>query len=431
MQLIVNQTTELNGKVLIPSSKSQSIRALLIALLAQGNSTLENFLEADDTETACNVAKLLGADINKIAPTLKINASGLPLKVTAKKINTGNSGITTRFILPLLGLRENFLESIEVDCGEQMRGRPIESLVNALNQLGMEIHYLNDHGKLPLNVKGKLIGGQTEVAGITSQYLSALLLTLPCAENPSEIRVKNLHERPYIEMTLTWLNQQGIHYFHLRENDWDIFRISGKQIYHPLEKIIPGDFSSASCILVAACLLKSHVELLGLDMNDSQGDKRLITILQQMGANITLKNNRVIIDGGDSLHGIKIDANEIPDLLPALAVAGCFARGKTEIFNVKQARIKETDRIHSMTEGLRRLGAQIEERDDGMLIYQSILKGNKVKGYDDHRTVMALSVAGLLAKGQTEISDAEAINKTFPGFVQLMRSLQAKMRISG
>ena len=429
MNLIVNKTVELNGDVISPSSKSQSIRALLFALLANGQSTLMNLLDSDDIRDAINVCKHLGGDIQRVDDKLIVTSTGLPLHTDVEKINTGNSGITTRFIMPMLGLRQNSAQPIILDCNEQMRARPIRSLVDGLTNLGLTCEYLEKAGSCPVAVSGKLTGGITEVEGITSQYLSALLISLPCAPRDSEVRVQNLHERPYVEITLHWLLEQGIRYQHQQLANLDIYNIPGNQRYQPFQKAIRGDFSSASYLLAAGALMEGCINLQGLDMDDPQGDKRLIGILQQMGADIRINGNDIAVYGGRPLDGIAIDANEIPDLLPTLAVLGAHASGETRIYNVRQARIKETDRIHSMTEGLRRLGAKVEEYEDGLTVYNSKLSGAMVEGYDDHRTVMALSLAGMLADKETVISDGNAINKTFPTFVAIMQSLGAKMEL--
>lgn len=429
MNLKVEKSLTLSGKVIPPSSKSQNIRGIIFALLSEGESTLMNVLDSDDTEDAINVIKNLGAKITTHGNQLLLKSNGLPINTNAKTIHTGNSGITTRFILPLLGLRKNAHQPIIVNCGEQMRARPIQSLVTALTHLGLNIQYVENPGVLPVSVSGNLKGGVAEVDGITSQYISALLISLPCAENDSEITVKNLHERPYMEMTLNWLREQHIQFTHRVEKNTDIYHIIGKQRYKNFVTSIAGDFSSASYLIAAAALTEGCVELSGLDMQDPQGDKRLVSILQEMGADITIKSNNLIIRGGKLLKGIKIDANDIPDLLPTLAVIGTQATGKTEINNVRQARLKETDRIHSMTEGLTLLGAKVEEYEDGLTLYQSKLVGARVKGYGDHRTVMSLSIAGMLAEGLTIIDDAEAINKTYPKYIETMRSIGAKMEV--
>ncbi|MBS0349580.1 MAG: 3-phosphoshikimate 1-carboxyvinyltransferase [Proteobacteria bacterium] len=412
-----------------PSSKSQNIRALFFALLAGGQSTLHNILVSEDMIDAVRVCRSLGAEINQQANKLTIKSSGLPLPKIAHAIFSGNSGITTRFALPLLGYRDQVNKPVVFDCGEQMRARPIQTLVAALTNLGMSIEYIEKHGSFPLKVTGRLRGGRTEVGGLSSQYLSALLIAAPCAESDSEIIVKNLHERPYMEMTLNWLKQQNIQYRHEQSGDHDLFIINGQQHYQPFEKSITGDFSSASYLIAAGALLGGTVELQGLDMRDPQGDKRLVEILQQMGADIRIEPSKLIIAGGKPLRGITIDANDIPDLLPTLAVIGTQAEGHTAILNVAQARIKETDRIHSITQGLSRMGAKVQEHADGLTVYPCRLKGNSIQGYGDHRTVMAMSLAGLLAQGTTQIDDADAIEKTFPSFVKIMQSLGANMEL--
>ncbi len=427
MHLLLNKSLSLQGNVIVPGSKSQSIRGMLLALLASGESTLVNVLNSEDTEAAMRVCTALGAKLNLAHKTLTINSDGLPFTETAAEIHTGNSGITTHFILPLLGLRKNYMTPIRLHCDKQMQARPIKSLMNALENLGMRIQYIEQENKLPIVVTGQLKGGVTEIDGITSQYLSALLIALPCAEKDSVIIVKDLHERPYVNMTLDWLQQQKIDYTHQQISDVDTFHICGNQRYASIHTAIKGDFSSASCLLAAAVLLPGQVALQGLDNEDIQGDKQLITILQKMGADIVTEKNKIHIKGNKKLTGLRIDANDIPDLVPALAVIATQAFGKTEIYNVKQARVKETDRIHSMTEGLKKMGASIEEYADGMTIYQSKLQGALVKGYGDHRTVMALSVAGMLAHGTTMITDGEAITKTYPGFIDAMQSIGAKI----
>lgn len=414
---------------MIPGSKSQSIRALILATLAKGQSTLTNVLACEDTEDAIRVCSQLGVKIVGSADRLVVEGAGLPLSTTGTLIDTGNSGITNRFVMPLLGLRDAATPPITYTCSPQMRARPSRSLVEALQQLGMTIVDLDQGAPFPIRVSGSLHGGKTSVSGITSQFLSALLLSLPCVDDDSEIIVTDLHERPYVEMTLRWLQQQGIHYSHQQDGGTDTFRISGGQRYQPFNITIPGDFSSASYFIAAAVLAQGHLELTGLDLQDPQGDKRLITILQDMGADIEDRDNSLIIRGGRPLNGIRVDANDIPDMVPTLAVIGTQTQTPLEIHNVGQARLKETDRIQSMTEGLRRMGIHVDEHDDGMVVTPGVLTGTRVRGYRDHRTVMAFALAGLLAEGSTEVEDAEAIGKTFPNFVELMKSVGATMKV--
>lgn len=429
MQLHVHKTKHFSGTATVPGSKSQTIRALVLATLARGESQIRNILASDDSDDARRVCEQLGARITVTGNDAVVQSSGLPLATAATTLHTGNSGITTRFVLPLLGLRQSPETPIILDCGEQMRARPIRPLVEALRQLGMQIQYQAGEGTLPLKISGQLRGGAAEIDGITSQYTSALLLSLPCAAVDSSITVRNLHERPYVEMTLVWLRALGIVFHHESHATTDVFHVPGRQQYHPLNVSIAGDFSSASYPIAAATLIPGEVILHGLNMAEPQGDKRLVAILQQMGADIAENASGLQIRSGRVLQGCRIDANDIPDLLPTLAVIGTHAQGTTEIVNVKQARIKETDRIHSMTEGLRAMGAQIEAREDGLIVHQSKLHGARVKGYGDHRTVMALALAGMCADGETIIEDAEAVAKTFPNYVSFMSALGAQLQV--
>lgn len=427
MHLVVNKTLSLSGKTTPPGSKSLSIRALFFALLSKGKSTLINVLDSDDTNDAISVCKALGAHVDLQGHTLTLTSHGLPFTSVANEIDTGNSGITTRFVLPLLGLRENYTTPVYMHCGAQMQQRPMKPLIDALRILGMHIQCVAQEGCFPILVSGQLTGGEVEIDGITSQYLSALLISLPCAINDSVITVKHLNERPYVEMTLDCLNQHGIVYTHQRNSDTDIFSIKGGQCYQSFATNIHGDFSSASYLLAAGSLFPGEIELHGLDMKDRQGDKQLVLLLQKMGADIIVENEKITMKGKQQLKGISIDANAIPDLVPTLAVIATQATGQTKIYNVKQARMKETDRIHSMTEGLKRMGANIQEFADGMTIEGSHLHGAFVNGYDDHRTVMALTIAGMLADGTTKITDGKAIAKTYPGFIETMQSLGARI----
>lgn len=429
MNLYINKTLNLNGVITPPSSKSQSIRAIMLSALADGESCLTNILNSADTQDAIQVCTSLGANIIESQSNLIVKSNGLPLQIQHQEIDSGNSGITTHFVMPILGLRKNTQQSIILNCSDQMRQRPIKPLVDALNNLGLKIEYLGNESVLPIKISGVLTGGKTSVDGVTSQYLSALLMALPLATSDSEIKVANLQERPYVEMTLRYLSMQGIQLTHSRMNHIDTYSIIGRQQYKPFNMAMSGDFSSASYIIAAAALIPGKIILHGLDIFDEQGDKKLLTLLKTMGADVQVTPHTITISGGKELSGITINAEDIPDLLPSLAVIATQAISATKIHQAAHARIKETDRIHSMTEGLRRLGAKITEHEDGLTIYPSKLVGNSVKGYNDHRTVMALSIAGMLAEGKTLIDDGLAINKTFPTFVKLMQSIGANIEV--
>ena len=429
--ICVTQTNFLQGCVIPPSSKSQSIRALFFALLVQGESILSNVLDATDVTDAMLVCKSLGAKITRDNGRVYLASSGLPLDFSNlnNKIYTGNSGITTHFILPILGLQRHGVSELIVDCGPQMQARPIGPLLTALVNLGLEIKFIGNQQALPIIISGQLVGGETYVSGITSQYLSALLVALPCSQQNSTVIVENLKERPYVDMTLQWLDRQGIIYRHTQHHNIDEYYIQGQQSYTTSKITIAADFSSAAYLIASAVLVKSEVEIQGLDFSEPQADKELIAILQAMGAEIMVRTTSIYIKGGLPLQGMQINMDNIPDLLPILAVVGTYAHGVTELYNAQHARLKETDRLHSMTQGLSKLGAEITETTDSLIIYNSCLKGAKVAGYADHRTVMALCVAGLLAKGVTKVSDYQAVTKSFPNFIHSMQKIGANIAL--
>lgn len=433
MKLIIEPTLRIEGEVTPPSSKSHSVRALLLATLANGTSTLKNILDASDTRAAMDVCRKLGAKITcKKDATggldCTVEGNGTPFQTNETELFSANSGITTTFTIPILGLRKETKHSMILSCGEQMMQRPIDTILDAVTKLGLKIKSTNGH--CPLEISGEIIGNEVEIDGTNSQNVSALLLALPLAPNASTVIVKNLQERPYVEMTLRCLDEQHIAYTHTRSNNIDQFVIPGNQIYKPFEKTISGDFSSASYIIAAAVLLPGHVIIDTMDMTDSQGDKRLITILQTMGAHIKIEGKTIIIDGGHPLTGQEIDCSDIPDMVPTLAVIATQAAGKTTLINIGHARIKETDRLKSMATELKKMGAKIEEHATSLVIYHSRLFRASLDGYNDHRTIMALAIASLLpTDGASEITTAEGMDKTFPNFTTTMNTLGAKMHV--
>jgi len=297
-------------------------------------------------------------------------------------------------------------------------------LLSALENLGVKVDSTN--GKCPFVVRGPIRGGKTAVNGISSQFVTALLVACPLAENNTEIFVENLHEKPYLEITLDWLQRQGIKYDN-KGLDW--FNIKGGQRYKAFKRLIPADFSSATFSLCAAVIAGSDVLIKGLDFSDHQGDKEVFTFVEKMGARIRHTGEGVIVSS-DNLKGIEIDMNATPDALPALAVVACFAEGKTSLLNVAQARLKECDRISAIATELKKMNAEVVELEDGLIIRKSALTGTTVCGYDDHRMVMALTIAGMASEGETVVDSAESVNITYPSFVEDMQKLGANIKLT-
>ena len=419
MRFIVEKS-ELTGKVPIPASKSHTIRALVIASLADGVSTIRSPLMSQDTESAIRVCRALGAKI-EVGGDWRVTGTGGNLSQPIDDIDVGNSGTTLYIAMGTAALGEG---STTFTGDAQTQSRPAGPLIRSLNDLGAAVSSIGGNDMAPLKVKGRLKGGRTSIECPTSQYLTSLLLSCPLAEGDSEIEVTKLFEQPYVEMTLAWLDEQGIEY---QRDGLSRFRIKGGQKFKAFDKTIPADFSSATFFLCAGTIAGQDVRVQGLDMNDSQGDKEVVAYLLGMGA-MTILNNDSIHVSKSNMRGIAIDMNSTPDALPAMAVTACFAGGETKLRNVPQARLKETDRVSVMCKELRKMGADIEELDDGLIVRESKLTGTVVDGHDDHRVVMALAVAGLGAQGTTIIEKAESVAITFPNFMELMRDIGGKIR---
>lgn len=260
----------------------------------------------------------------------------------------------------------------------------------------------------------------------TSQYLSSLLIAAPLAEGDTHIDVPLLYEQPYVHITLRWLSDLGIR-LDCRD-DLSRFDIPGGQQYPCFDKEMAADFSSATFFLCAAAITGSELFVDGLDMSDAQGDKAVVDYLRAMGTTITEENGGLRVHAGAELCGANLDLNATPDALPALAVTAAFARGRTVLGNVPQARLKETDRIAVMAAELKKLGANITERDDGLVIEGGGLRGGAVHGHDDHRVVMAFAIGGLAAEGPITVDTAEAAAVTFPDFAELVDSIGGRIR---
>lgn len=409
----------MHGAIRIPASKSHTIRAVALAGVAGGKSILRNPLYSADTISCIEGIQEFGAEVSQSSDLIITGTGGLP-KSTCKKIDVGNSGTSLRILTGLASLA-GF--PIIFDGDSSIRKRPMLPLLSALKQLGASVQ--STDGKCPFTITGPIRGGRATVNGISSQFVTSLLLACPLAKEDTEIIVENLYEKPYVEITLDWLRKLGINFEH---DQLSRFHIKGGQHYEAFNRSIPADFSSATFSACAASITNSEVLIKGLDFADHQGDKEIFTFLRQMGVTLEHTSGGVLVKGGD-LTGIDIDMNNTPDALPAFAVVGCLAKGTTRLMNVAQARLKECDRISCIALELKKMGAKIEELEDGLVIHQSTLKGAEVNGYNDHRMVMALSVAGMIAEGETLVDTAESYRITYPGYVDDMRAIGASIEL--
>ncbi len=420
MRLIVERS-KLGGAVEIPGSKSHTVRAVYFAALAQGISRIDAPLRSRDTLAAVGACRALGADVQLGDDRWIIHGMGGIIVPPAHPIDAQNSGTTLRIGLGAAALGSSWA----IFTGdEQIRRRPNGPLIQSLCDLGARAFSTRGDGAAPVAVRGPLKGGVTQIDCLSSQYLTSLLMSCPLAAGDTEIRVGVLNERPYVGLTLFWLDHLAIEYCH---KHLEHFYIRGAQDYQAFERRIPADFSSATFLLAAAAVTRSRLTLVGLDMKDPQGDKAVLGMMEAMGCEVTVDDEGITVKGGD-LIGQEIDLNDTPDALPSLAVVAAFAEGETRLVNVPQARAKETDRITCMRVELAKLGIESREMPDGLVVKGGRPRGAEVDGHGDHRVAMALAVAGLAAEGTTVVKGAAAIDVTFPNFVELMRSLGANIR---
>jgi 3-phosphoshikimate 1-carboxyvinyltransferase len=413
------QASSLRGIHKIPPSKSQTMRALIFASLSKGRSIIRNYLHSPDTDAMIKACRLLGAQIKVMAEILEVEGGLAPAEDV---IDAGNSGIVLRFIGAISALTSRYTV-ITGDDSIRHR-RPVRPLLDGLTQLGAFAVSSRGDDHAPIIIKGPLKGGTALIEGEDSQPVSGLLMAAAFAPAKTELFVTNPGEKPFVELTLSWFDRLGIPY----ENDgYEKYVVPGHAEIDGFDYFVPADWSSASYPIAAALITNSELTIEGVDFNDAQGDKDLVVLLQEMGAKFHIQDHSLTVLPGSRLKGCKIDVSRFIDAITLLPVIGCFAEGTTEIVGGKIARLKECDRISSIVSELRKMGAKIEEREDGMTIEQSSLQGALTHSYADHRMAMSLTVAGLAAEGETVISGVESVAKSFPGFFDRLRELGAKI----
>ncbi len=421
----IEPVQQLSGNILIPASKSHTIRAIACAALAHGTSVIINPLVSADAEAARIAYTAMGALIIDTEyngqPALQITGIAGKPAIPATPINILNSGTTLRIACASAALAD---AAIEFTGDKQIQRRPMTELLSALNNLGARTESIHNNGCAPVRITGPLRGGETSIRCTTSQFLTALLINCPLAPNDTVITVSELNEKPYVHITLQYLTEHALAY--TMNADMTRFHITGRQHYRSMTTTVPGDWSSATFFLCMGALFDGNLTLTGLDPNDAQGDRAVIHYLQQLGASVSIDDTGITVHK-KNLRGTTIDMNATPDALPALAVIATQCSGETHLVNVPQARIKETDRIAVMTAELKKMGADIEERTDGLIIRKSVLHGAAVEGHDDHRIIMALTIAGMCAHGQTQIHGADAVSVTFPDYFKLVQKAGAKI----
>lgn len=426
---INSSKSELRGTIVVPGSKSHTIRAVLLATMAEGKSTIRNPLPSNDCKSAAHAARLFGAQVEEEDGVWYIQGAGSQLKVPDDIVDCGNSGTATIFVMGMAALLKGYAV---ITGDEQIRRRPVHWLVNALNALGARAMLTRpDHQAPPVVVGGPLQGGTAVFDGFNSQVISATMLSSAICGHQVEIKVDHPLEKPYLQMTIDWMKTFGVDFVE-KSDDYSHFVLDGQGKYHAIDSVVPSDWSGVAFPLVASIITPSDVVIEGLDFYDAQGDKAVVDHLLRMGAKIEkdeAKGRLHIIGGSPLKSGIEINLNDTPDALPALAVAAAFAEGTTTFTGLSHVRVKETDRVAVMEEMLGRLGVKTDTTKDSMVVYGGKgLKGDVVASQKDHRIAMALAVAGLASEGVVTVEDAECADVSFPGFYQQMKKLGANFQ---
>jgi 3-phosphoshikimate 1-carboxyvinyltransferase len=426
MQSYIVKPSNLSGECSIPTSKSQSIRAILFASMATGTSVIKNALQSPDIIAMIAACKQLGAQITEHNNELIIEGISGNLRTPDDVIDAGNSGQVLRFIACLAGLQENYM--VITGDASIRHNRPVGPLIDALPKLGVSCVSLRGDGRAPLILKGPYTDNSTKLDGADSQPVSGLIMAAALRDAKTIINVENPGETPWIDLTLSWLQKFNIAYI---KQDYSYYEIIGRKNIAAFNYQVPGDLSSLSFPLAAALITQAEITIHNVDMKEPQGDKAIVEILQQMGANISLDatNKTLHVAKTTALNGITVDINHCIDCIAILATIACYAHGETKITGAAIAREKESDRITAICSELKKMGANITELPDGMVIKQSNLHGATVDSHHDHRIAMSLAVAGLIATGETTITNTKCVSKSFPDFCTTMQKLGANIAL--
>ncbi len=420
------------GSVTLPGSKSISNRVLLLAALSEGQTWVHDLLDSDDTQVMLNALEQLGCHLKKEQHSVCITGLGGSLQnLSEMTLFLGNAGTAMR---PLCAALSLLGANVTMTGVQRMYERPIKDLVEALQQIGASIEYLQDPGFPPLKIQHAKINicAPIEVRGdVSSQFLTALLLALPLVSQDSEIQIKVVGElisKPYVEITLNLLAQFGVH---IKRDGWRSFTIpQGSKYISPGQIHVESDASSASYFIAAGALSMGTetLKILGLGEGSIQGDIRFVEAARLMGANITMGANHLEIHANQrQLQGIDLDCNHIPDAAMTLVMMALFAQGETVLRNIGSWRVKETDRISAMVKECQKIGAEVQEGADWIRIKpiaQANWKSASIKTYDDHRMAMCFSLAAFNPDGKTiRIEDPRCVGKTFPDYFETLFDL--------
>ncbi len=419
---VVIRPSRLRGRILPPPSKSHTLRAILFASFAHGVSTIYNPLDSPDTMAMIAICRQFGASITPIEKGLSIEGIGLSRQLRAGSFDAKNSGIVMRFGAAVAAL---FPEKTEWTGDLSMQTiRPMKALFDGLRAFGAQIEDAN--GFAPFTLQGPLTAGEVSIDGEDSQPVSALLIAASLLSGKSTIRVRNAGEKPWIDLTLFWLDRLGVS---VERDGYECFQVTGKGAYKSFEYTVPADWSSALYPIACGLICDADIVIENLDFSDIQGDKKIVSLLQQMGAVFAVDKEAqtLRVRGPQNLKNIDVDNNDTIDAISLLAAVATHAKGVMRISNSRIARNKECDRIACTQKELEKMGASIEATADGLIISESSLTGDVLECYEDHRMCLSLTCAALRAHGETTLQGTRCVGKTYPTFFKDLQALGASL----
>lgn len=426
MNFVKIYPNNLSGQIKIPPSKSLSHRAIICAGLSHGKCDIDNLIFSDDIKATLEGMRSFGVKVEKIETDSKANTSTITingekeLDLLNNNIDCKESGSTLRFLIPFAGLLK---EKVTFTGRGKLVERPLDTYYRIFDEQNIE--YKNDNGKLPLEVKGVLKPGTFKVEGnISSQFITGLMFVLPLLKGDSKIVITTeLESKGYVDLTLDILKQFNIE---IENNNYKEFYIKGNQKYISRNYRVEGDFSQVAFWIVAG-ILGSSIKCKDLRTDSLQGDRAILEIVQRMGGDLQVNEDFITINESKT-KGTVIDASQCPDIVPVLAVLGALSDGVTRIINAERLRIKESDRLKAIATELNKLGANVKELEDGLIIEgKEKLRGGTVDSWNDHRIAMALAIASIKCTEPLIITGSEAVRKSYPDFWKDFKSLGGKI----
>ncbi|MHB8382510.1 MAG: 3-phosphoshikimate 1-carboxyvinyltransferase [Candidatus Binataceae bacterium] len=415
-------TVPLAAQVALPGSKSITNRAMLLAAMAAGRSVIDAALLSDDTRYMADALRTLGFGV-EIDPALRritIDGQGGTIASSGADLFVGGAGTAMRFLVPFLTLGRG---RYRIDGNPRMRKRPIAPLVQAMQRLGATVYSERDNRCPPVIIdatRGTFAGGAATIdARDSSQFVSAMLMPAALWPRGLALTVQGDAARPFIAMTRALMDAWGAR----SSTDGDTITVAGGQSYRAQQFIVEPDASAASYFAAAATLCGGSVTLERLSRDSVQGDIAFLEVLERMGARVAWNSDNIVVSGTGTLVGVDIAMNSMPDMVATLAAIAPFASSPTRIRGVAFIRHHESDRIRALATELRRIGAEVEEFEDGLAITPAALRPASIETYDDHRIAMSFAIAGLKLPGM-RIKNPACVAKTFPDFFERLESLR-------